>query len=266
MKLKFTPYLCLFIFIGLMSCSKEKSAEPDNQPPEPNPAASGLLSGWRQGTTTQDDTLFTITYDDKKRIKNVNNTSDRDEFIASYDNADNLIEIAENYRGDTSEMMTFKYNANNQLIEADHHLFGHPNRFLYEYTNGVLSKKSYYTITNLNEPNTLNLWRYFTYEITNGNVTHRKEYNSAGELQAEVSYTYTTNANIFQPLSLLNYINNLGLDGVANDESLINNNMPESSSENGKKTTYTYSYNNNKQITGFLVNTPYGVFTRTLSY
>lgn len=264
MKVKFTICL-LLITMAIISCSKKDDAKPDDQ--SPNPTEGTLLLRLQQGFGS-DDTVYLFSYDANKRVSSVldSTSSDKFEVVPAYDNAGNLSSLVEKYHGSTYPAGTFKYNADNLLTEVNFSQFGSPARYVYEYTNSVLSKKSYYTVTNLNSPTTLNLAGYFTYEVTNGNITNRKAYNSTGTLLGETIITYTSDTNVFKPLSLLNFRNGIGLGGLADDEKFFNNNLIAGFSEGGNQTKYTYTYNNNKRLTKVVINTSYGVYTRMLSY
>jgi hypothetical protein len=145
------------------------------------------------------------------------------------------------------------------------------------YTNGVLTRKEWLTSDNFGSTVT-SLYRFYTYEITNGNITSKKEFNSDGSPRSEQTYTYGTEQNVFKDLSLLNIGNTFGFSFFADyyaDEfdTYFNTNLMNTHSINGNQVgTFTKTYNNQQQIIKYLYTTtdgsPYGanVFTYQFSY
>ncbi|MCW3467842.1 hypothetical protein [Chitinophaga nivalis] len=270
MKMRFTACLLFFVAVIIVSCKKEMST-PDAQPPVvtvPTASANGdQFVGWRQGLPEAYDTLFKVSYDVNKRIKSVENTTYGSIYNATYDGAGNLTVFTQIHKGVLALTVNFKYNADNLLEEFDPPMYsGSKSRYTYQYTNGILSRKTYYTVTNQKYPTTLNIWRYYTYEATNGNITSRKEYDSENKLVGETTFTYTNDKNIFRSLCMFNFINDLGLYDVASVEKFFNKNLIATETVNGVQRKFSYTYNENKQLTGLVVSYPGAIRTRTWFY
>ncbi|GAA0546544.1 hypothetical protein GCM10009415_30920 [Chitinophaga japonensis] len=219
----------------------------------------------QQGLIPGDDTVYLISYDADNRVKSIIDSAYDNTWKPVYDNAGNLISITE-----SGWNISFSYNADNQLTQIDYQAGGIPARYTFEYVNGVVSKKSYYTYTDLQVPE-LRLWRYFTYEVTDGNITGMKQYDSGDNLVNERKFTYNGEPNVFKPISLFNFLNNLGTNDIANFETFFNKNLITSTSiiNNGQApyvATYAYTYNDNKQLTKIVVSWPSDTFTWQLSY
>lgn len=258
MRLRFTAFLLLFISTIIVSCSKDETT-PDEQQ---NPGASSLFVRVQQGIIPGDDSVYLVSYDSEKRISNIIDSTSGGTLTPTYSAEGNLSAITDVYE-EYSDKTTFSYNGDNQLTEVNFDYFS-PTRFTFEYTNGIISRKNYYIQTSVNSP--MNLWRYYTYELTDGNITSIKEYNNAGTLLGETTFTYTTDPNIFKSISLINFMNYLGLSDLANEDYFFNKNLIASSTVANEKTTYTYTYNDNKQLVKIVVSSPRVTHTRMLSY
>lgn len=145
------------------------------------------------------------------------------------------------------------------------------------YTNGALSKKEWLTAVNFGSTTTT-LYRYYMYEIVNGNIASKKEFYNDGSPGSLQTYTYGTEKNIFKDLSLLNIGNQFGYSFFADYyadqfDTYFNANLMSTYSINGTQIgSFTKTYNNQQQIIKYLYNTsqysPYGenVFTYQFSY
>jgi YD repeat-containing protein len=263
MKMKFAIPLLLIGSLTIFSCSKD-----DNSPGGETPGDS-LFVKITQGLIPGDDTVFIVSYDDSHRIKSIINSSWEDTLEATYNAAGQLGTITEKDGYGDGNVTTLSYNADHQLTEFNFKGGNYQTRYTFEYTNGVLAKKSFYA----NDPfdgGTPTLWNYATYEVTNGNITGMKEYSNQDVLLNEITFTYSTEPNVFKPLSLFNAgMNILGADDIANFETFFNKNLLKSKVVTGQQNytfTYDYTYNDKKQLTKVVVNLPEGAHTRQLSY
>jgi len=249
----------LLIAMVFISCSKAKD-KPDNIETESAP-----IFRIQRGTAPK-DTVYLIRYDEKKRIKSIQysyNSINYFEYFPTYESAGNLTSLVIRYDDGLRDPITYKYNADNLLTEIN--MPGR--RYVYEYTNGVLSKKSYYAASRADDPTPDSLWRYYTYEVANGNIVSRKEYISTGTRPArEMFFTYTNDKNVFKPLTLINFDNALALAGVGDEEKFFNKNLVASYTQDGEQTKFTYAYNDNHQLTKFVVTKQYKAYSVMLSY
>jgi len=261
MRVKFAAYLLLFISTVIISCSKD-----DVKPEEQDQSGSSLFVRIQQGINPEDDSVYLISYDANKRIKSITDSISEDVLTPAYDGKGNLSSTKYTYEVNGSvfsSTVTFTYNGADQLTEV--YVATEPSRYTFEYTNGVISKKSYFIQTNANSP-ALNLWRYWTYEMTDGNITSMKEYNSAGSLVKETTFTYTSEPNVFKPIALINFSNYTGMLELANEDNFFNKNLIATSTEGDMKTVFTYTYNSRKQLTKAIVDGPDGIYTRMFSF
>lgn len=264
MNFKFTVSLLLIASIAIFSCSKDNETNPEENQPET------LITKMTQGVIPGDDTIFVFNYDEAKRLKSIINTSWLDTFEATYNTAGLITSIAN--KGDFGSANTsFSYNASNQLTQIDYLAGGYKVRYTFEYTGGVISKKTYY---NVNTPGGTQLspFRYTTYEVTNGNITTMKEYSYDDVFLSEQKLTYNNEPNVFQPMVLFNFQNRLGADDIADIEKFFNKNLttgltstfiPTSETVSG---TYTYTFNDKKQLTKAVASSPDYTGTRLFAY
>jgi len=253
-----SPFIvCVFLFIAAASCKKENNAS--------NPGSSNThLVRIQQGTDPDlnNDTVYIISYGDSNRIASVADSINQDTLIAAYNNSGRLSTVTETYGTNAS----YTYDGNGQLQQVDYNMGGSHEQFVFEYTNGVVSKKTYNS--NLGS-GPVSLQGYFTYTFSGGNITDIKEYTSASTLVAETTCTYGTQANAFKSLSLLNYGNLLGTDEIISLETYFNtNNLTGFTINNSIPTSSVYTFDNN-QLPSKIVTTDNmnsGVFTWFFSY
>lgn len=263
MNLKITSYLLCFITIVMISCGKKNDAKPDEQ--KPDPTTNTRVLRIQQGIGVE-DTIFLITYDANNRIKSIVDSTEKSDLQATYNEAGLLTSTIQKYTdGSASTPVTFTYNADNTLAEANT-TFGTLEKFrnVFEYTNGVISKRTFYDY-DLSK-STLRYWKYWTYVVTNGNITNRKEFDSDNKLVEEISYTYTNDANFFKPFALVNFQNKVGLNYLCEEEIIFNKNSIASYTRQGFTTTFTYSYNSNKLPVKVIEISKYYTNTRAFSY
>jgi YD repeat-containing protein len=215
----------------------------------------------RQGIIPGDDTVYVVKYDASNRITSIIDSVYEDTLKVTYNIAGKVSAVQD----EGWDPATFTYNDAGQLTEIFYEAGEYSERYVFEYTNGVLSKKSEYAQTNANSP-VLNLWKYHTYVVTNGNITNMKEYSAADALLSETTFTYSAYPNALKPLSLLNSRNTLGLGDLANHETYFNNNLIASSTVGGVQTTFTYTYASGERLAQFVSSSPNAIYTRMFSY
>jgi hypothetical protein len=265
MRKKFIIPLSFIATLTIFSCSKDKVTNPEED------KSGSLITKMTQGTRAEDDTVYVFSYDADKRIKSVVDVEYLDTFEAVYNTA-GLVSAVINKGEHAVGSSSFIYNADKQLVQADFATYGgaYRTRYTFEYTNGVVSKKNYYTqITPMGTE--LALLRYTTYEVTNGNITGSKEYSNSGTLMTEVKYTFNNEPNVFQPICLMNWENFLGADDIADIEMYFNKNLitGEISTNLGDEpvsATVTYTYNDKKQVTKVVFSAPGYLKTRQFEY
>ncbi len=265
MKMRSTIPLLLMAALAFASCSKDKdNVDPDKE----TPSEGAYFTKMTQGLVPGDDTVYLVSYDANHRITKIINSSWEDTLVGTYNNAGYVSSITET-EGGLGERVNFTYNANNQVTEVNTQGGNYKTKYAFEYTNGIVSKKSYYN----NDPvdgGPLALWRYYTYEVTNGNITSMKEYDSQGAAVSETKYTYNADPNVFQAMAVFNNFNLLGADDIANLETAFNKNLITSLSYKDNyyeyTATYTYTYNDHKQLAKVVVSYPDQVFTRQFAY
>jgi hypothetical protein len=262
MKMKFSIAMLTIASLTIFSCSKNEIPVDPEKP-------GTLITKMTQGVRAEDDTVFVFNYDADKRIKSIVDISYLDTFTAVY-NTSGLISAVVN-TGFGTGTSSFTYNANNQLIQADFEAGGgaYKTRYTFEYTGGVIAKQSYYT--GGMGGSQLTLSRYTTYEVTNGNITTAKEYSNSNTLLNEQKYTYNNEPNVFQPLCLMNWENFLGAEDIAGIEMYFNKNLitgitSTNTGDEPVSATYTYTYNDKKQLTKSVFATPGKIATRQFEY
>jgi len=260
MRMKFTIALAFIASMTIFSCSKDKNTDPD---PEEDQSGA-LIAKMTQGLRPEDDTVFVFNYDAQKHITRIINVTDSDTFNAVFNTAGLISSVA---LSDGFTYGTFTYNANNQLIQGDFTGGTFKYRYTFEYTNGIVSKKNYFTASSAGE---LKLFSYTVYQVTNGNITGAKEYGSDGSSVRDYTFTFNDEPNIFQPMCLLNWMNYLGAEDIAGIEKFFNKNlitgMTYTSSPSSVNVTYTYTYNDKKQLSKVVVSSPSYTDTRQFAY
>jgi glycosidase len=245
--------------ITFVSCKKD-----DNGKTTPVETNSKYFKRLQQGTNPADDTVFLVGYDAQKNVESVKDSADGETWTANFDKEGNVVAVVNTYDGE-DYTVRFTYNVNKQLIQAEDVSAAFTQRFTFEYADGRVARKNAYT--KYDGSNDFELYRYYTYNLVGGNITSKKEYSPAGDLLKETKYTYTGDENGLKSLAYINnYYNYLGLDDVADLESLFNKNLIATRTEDGIKTDYVYTYNPDKQLTAFVVKNADAVYTRFLGY
>lgn len=237
--LKLSAFL-LFLASLAASCQKEINGDDENGG-DGGSSTPGKLVRIHQGLDplTDDDTVYLISYNAAGRISKVIDSMYEDTMTAHYDASGRIDHISSNL----GENVYYTYDANGLLVQQDYN-WGTDERFVFTYDNGVIAKKSYYD----NATGPMALWRYWTYTLTNGNITNIKEYNKNGTLVGEANLTYSTLPNDYKDLALFNYGNYLGLDPFVNYESLFNKNLVSTIELNGINISLTSTLNDRQQL------------------
>lgn len=258
MKIRLTAYLLLFATVVIVSC-KRKNVDPPQKPKE-----DSLIVRIQQGIIPGYDAVFLLSYDVDKRIKKIVDSVLPFTLTPTYNSAGDIISIKGIGQG-YSNTVTFSYNTDNQLTQVDAQYGQNAHQYVFEYVNGVISKRSVYNQARPGVPG-LELFGYYTYEVTNGNITKLKQYNKANALVIEKTFTYTSHPNISKPLALLNWGDRIGLGQVANEETFFNKNLIANYTSQGSLTTFTYTYNSNQRLSKFIIKSQYGADSTMLSY
>ncbi len=183
-----------------------------------------------QGQGNANDTVYLLAYNNYNKVKSVVDSLHRDSLIGYYE-ADSTLQKIDLYTsyGASSpiENYVLSYDNNQRITEVEYTVSGQHNRLVYLYANGATrlpSQKDLYTDFGQNtDPE---LWKSFTYEFTNGNITKMIEYNDAGAPTGlVVTYDYTKVRNIFKNLAFFNLGNYLGLEEIINNESFFNRHL-----------------------------------------
>jgi hypothetical protein len=229
--------------------------------------ASGTLIRIQEGTDPNivNDTVYLLSCNAQKKITVILDSLYQDSLLASYDASGNLIEVDDNGTyGLGSSSLT--YNTNNQLTEIDEVVAGQKNQYLFTYTNGIVSKKTYNT--DFGSGAALQLYSYDIYTVSAGNITDMKEYDASSNLTSETTFSYGPQANPLQLIGLFNFGNRLGTSDIAAYETYFNKNILTGFSISGQTATMTNSFNSSQQLTRVLDNNQIyqGVFTWLFSY
>jgi hypothetical protein len=176
----------------------------------------------QQGVSADDDTVYLIKYDDKKRIASLIDSINTDTLLPTYNSSDQLTDITERSTW-ANDHLTVTYNGSGQPAQIDFSLFGENDRFVFEYSGGMPSKNSFYS--DAGQGGSPALWRTYTYTITGSNITGIKEYDKVGTLLGERTITFGTQSNPFKTLALFNWSGRLGADDILPIETVFNANV-----------------------------------------
>jgi YD repeat-containing protein len=239
------------------SCKKDSSSTP---PPGGSTGLVRIVQGTDPDLTN--DTVYNISYNQSGKINIlVDSINNHDTLVATYDGNGNLTAVTD--KGDYPIDATFTYDGSNHLTQIDYVLYGVAERYVFEYTNGVVSKKSYYT----DQGSGLALWQYFTYTVTSGNITSIDIYQKNGAKLGTMNVTYGTQTNPFANLCLFNYGGRLGLDNLAPLETYFNKNVPTAFTVSGfPATTVDITFDNKQQITKAVANDQYDDYFSTWQF
>ena len=240
--------LSIFSLLAFATACKKNSSSPNQ-----GNTTTGKMVRILQGTDPDitNDTVYLISYDASGKITSLIDSLNLDTLAASYDASGNLTAITDKSAYPQYDMNgSFTYDGSNHLTQMDYNLAGSAERYTFDYTSGVVSKKSYYS--NLGS-GPLTLQNYYTYTLSGNNITDIKFYSSGGALLAEGTATYGSQANPFKTLSLFNFGDRLGLDGIAPIESFFNSNINAAVSTSGLSATANVTYDSKQQLSKIVV-------------
>jgi hypothetical protein len=256
MKIKGISHLTgLAILCLIVSCKKSSTT--------PNTPSGSNLVRIQEGIDPDitNDTVYLVRYNSSGQITSINDSLNVDSLTASYDANNNLTNWHDLYGISTS----FSYNGN-QLTQIDQELAGSHEQFVFTYTNNILSKMNYNS--DLGSGGSVSPYGYFLITMTGGNITEEKGYTNGGVLQEDITFTYGSQANFFQKLSLFDVGGTLGSDDIFNQLTWFNKNLVTGFSQGGMTATSTYTFNSSGQPTHVVTHDPInvGVFTWQFSY
>ncbi|HZE83751.1 MAG TPA: RHS repeat domain-containing protein [Puia sp.] len=263
--MKFSALIIIIVLVSLAfaACQKEKSREGGR------PLSRGQLVRIQQGTDPDlsNDTVHLITYDQSGRITALIDSSNLDTLVPAYDDSGRIASILERSPFPSGSSAHFTYDDSNRLTGINYYMAGSNESFYFEYTNGVVSKKSYYS--DLGSGGSATLQSTFLYNVSGGNITDILEFKPGGVPVGEWKATYSGQANPFRTLSLFNYGNILGMGSFLFGETWFNKNMLSTLNINGSVTaTNVYSFNALQAPIKLIADDPInnGLFTWIFSY
>lgn len=246
MKNKIVIILSLIFFIA--SCKKDTGTGGGQQ------SGGTTLFRIQEGTDPDivNDTVYLISYNSSGKISQMLDSLYQDSLVATYDGSGNLStvnDVGAFSLGNSS----FTYDANNLLTQINCSVAGENDQYVFEYANGIVSKKSYYSDLGLG--GSLQLYSYDVYTVSNGNITDMKEYDAANNLTSETKFTYGSQANPFKLFGLFNFGNRLGTQDIISYETYFNKNILAGYSIVGGATaTATNTFNSNQKPTEIIMN------------
>ena len=240
------------------SCKKNNNSNP-------NPANTGSLTRIFQGTDPDitNDTVFLITYNQSGKIQLIVDSIYSDTLAGTYDDHGNLVAVIGSGSGLDGWYANYNYDATNHLTEIDAMVNGESQQTTFEYTNGVISKKSFYTNSGSGP---VQLYRYFTYTVSDGNITGINTYLPNSTLIGTTTATYGSQSNPFTSLSLFNFSGSLGIDDIAPVESYFNKNILAGDNTNSFPTSIENTFNSEQELTKVIANDGNNLFTWQFSY
>jgi hypothetical protein len=254
MKILFT-LMALVLTVSCFTACKKSHVEPPpdkpggdtvvTPPPPPPPPPPVYLARIQQGTDADlsKDTVYRLTWKDSLRISILVDSIKNDTLVATYDDAGYLTAITD--KGPNPDNATFTYDGDHLLTQISYTNATTTQQYVFEYTSGVVSKKSYYTATGAATPK---LSGYFTYTFTDGNITSISAYTSTGIKLATGTLTYGTQPNPFTNLCLFNYRKRLNMDDIAPFEAYFNKNIVTSLTTLGLTANLDNTFDSKQQI------------------
>jgi hypothetical protein len=249
--------LAMSVFVA---CKKS-----NNSNPNPSNTTSGSLVRIFQGTDPDitNDTVFLITYNQAGKIALIVDSIYSDTLAGSYDDHGNLISVTGSGSNLANESVTYTYDANNNLTQIDAMVNGETQQTIFAYTNGLVSKRSYFTNSGSGP---LQLYRYFTYTVTNGNISAINIYQPNGTLLGTTNVTYGSQTNPYSNLCLFNFDGYMGIDAIAPVESYFNKNILSGDNTNSSPTTIENTFNSKQEPTKVISNDGNSLFTWQFYY
>src|ERR1700753_2328654 len=147
----------------------------------------------QEGTDTDitNDTVYLLRYNSSAQLTVLLDSLYQDSLVATYTSG--KLTAVNDVGAFSLGSSSFTYDANGLLTEIDCNVAGSNDKYTFEYTSGVVSKKSYYSDFGLGGAQ--NLYSYDVYTVTNGNITDMKDYDAANNLNYDATFTYGSQAN-----------------------------------------------------------------------
>jgi hypothetical protein len=237
--MKFLFQISIPLFLCLGACTKEK-----NNVQQAGTNLSRIVEGTDPDITK--DTVYLISYNSSNNISVILDSMKQDSLVASYDALGNLTAI-NNIGSFSLGNASFIYDENGLLTEINYGVKGSENQYLFEYSNGAVSKKSRYLNYDAGSP--LLLLNYDIYTVSDGNITEMKEYSASGSLYSTTTFAYGTQANPFKLLGLMNFGNRLGTNDIANFETYFNKNIQTGFLTNGSNVMSLLTFDSQQKPT-----------------
>ncbi len=235
------------VILLLVSCQKDfRDSLPGRTvaPVQPPAAAKGNLVRMQQGAGTGSERTYLLTYDSLNRIRSVTDSAHHDTLNAGYNAAGKLMTITGKFSSSASPHASFTYGAGGLLMQVDYTIAGTDQRLVFEYNGTAISKKSYYTAAN--QLGQFQLFDYFIYTVSGGNITRIEEFNSVNQLVNEKLLTYGAEGNPFRDFSLFNFANNLSAEDIMNSEVYFCTNVLTGFNSSSQMQTLTNSFTRQK--------------------
>jgi hypothetical protein len=206
------------VMLLFQSCQKYASSTIGTTPA---PSGGSTLCRMQLGIdpNVKQDTIWTISYNAINKPSVISDSMSGFTATADYDISQRIKEISTS-RGDQA---MFTYNINGLLSEINLGWAGHRERYVFSYTNNIVSKKSYYTDNGSGRD--LVLAKEYVYTVINNNITSIKEYNATGELMRTENCSFDIQPNSFKDLSLFSYALLLGADHLIDAETYFDKNL-----------------------------------------
>jgi hypothetical protein len=258
MKTSLITLASLSFFMMIASCKKE-NATTNNNPSN----SSTKLVRIQEGTDPDlnNDSVYLFKYDDSSRLTGIVDSLNQYTTTVTSNSQGNPLTVNDGF-GQTA---SFTYDANGVLTQLDYMMAGSHEQDVFEYSGGVLSKRTHNT--NLGS-GPLKLSETFTYIFTGGNITSMSEFDLNGTLVQTTTLTYGNTPNNLKLLGLLNYGNLRGAQTIANLETYFNKNLLTGYTQNSLTNTNTYTLNTSQQPVHIVTNDNIegGVYTWYFSY
>ncbi len=177
MQHKLSIVILLALFSLMSACQKQFIT---STLPASTTAHKGLLSRIQQGTdrNLNNDTINMLLYDSRNRLITIIDSVYQDTLTGYYNEA-GLLETVREISPYGNDHCTYTYNSDSQLTVTDETISGVHQQYLYEYTENVLSKATYFSNAGAGS---LVLSRYCYYTVTDGNISEVSEYTANGNV------------------------------------------------------------------------------------
>ncbi|HVU53495.1 MAG TPA: hypothetical protein VHD83_00495 [Puia sp.] len=244
-------------FTVLIACRKSNISKPpdktdttvNNPPPVVDTPKPIYLARIVQGTGLSTDTVYKLSWQDSFRISTLVDSIKQDTLLAAYDAGGHLTAITN--KGPNPYDAGFTYDSTGALTQINYTKGTSNYQYTFTYTNGIVSKKSYYTSTG---SASLKLSTYFVYTYSDSNITDIKAYTSTGIMLADAVLTYGTEKNPFRNLCLFNYASRLNMDDIAPFEAYFNRNIVTSLTTYGMTAALANIFDSQQRLSGIVAN------------